>query len=79
MKVKDKQLQRKTIKLTAKDVKKALVYYLENADYGYEKEDKEGKITEVKKNKHGMILMGNNTSVEFDENGDVTITTYYGD
>ena len=80
MKVKNKNLQRKTIDLPAKEVQKAIIHFLEDVDHSYEEEiGGEVKYVGMKEGQKGQpILMGKNTSVEFNKDGSAVVTTYYG-
>ena len=74
MKTTDKTLQRKTVRLTPEETKKAVLYYLEEAEFIYTKIDKDnGDETKT----DGRIFMGKDTAISFDKDGAATVITHY--
>lgn len=77
MKIKTKKLSLKTIDLTPQEVRKAICYYLENAEFAYEKELEDGQLETVNES-HVCFAMGDNTTIKFEKDGSAVLMTYYG-
>ena len=75
MKTYDKTLQQKTIELTPEELKKAVLYYLEDAKYTYSRSFKDDNPEEKT---DGMIIIGKNTELKINEDMSATVITYYG-
>lgn len=81
MKVKNKNLQRKTIAMSPEETKKAIIHYLEDKEHSFEEEKDDGtmEFIGIKEGESGRtILVGDNTSVEFNDKGGATVITFYG-
>lgn len=75
METTDQTLQRKTIRLTPEETKKAIIYYLNNASFDYTRKKAGKEFSE--KELDTQICTGSENSVEFNKYGAAKVTTHY--
>lgn len=75
MRTTDKTLQRKTIELTPEETRKAVIYYLEEAEFDYTKVNDDG--SRETNNHNCRISTGSDTTVVFNDKGAATVITHY--